>query len=82
MASSLGARSGETTPATASLEEGTLASAPIAVPKRILMGPGPSNAHPRVLAAQGGCIERGLLLCEQVEMEKVTRPTERERTRR
>lgn len=54
--SSLGARSGETTPATASLEEnGTLASAPIAVPKRILMGPGPSNAHPRVLAAQGRC---------------------------
>lgn len=52
--SSLGARSGETTPATASLEQGTtLASAPIAVPKRILMGPGPSNAHPRVLAAQG-----------------------------
>jgi len=51
--SSLGARSGETTPATAGLEEGTLASAPIAVPKRILMGPGPSNAHPRVLAAQG-----------------------------
>jgi hypothetical protein len=26
---------------------------PIHVPARLLMGPGPSNAHPRVLAAQG-----------------------------
>ena len=52
--SPLGARTGETTPATAGLEaSSTLASVPIAVPKRILMGPGPSNAHPRVLAAQG-----------------------------
>ncbi len=25
---------------------------PLDIPKRILMGPGPSNAYPRVLAAQ------------------------------
>lgn len=30
-----------------------LADSPLDIPKRLLMGPGPSNAHPRVLQAQG-----------------------------
>ncbi|KAK9903304.1 hypothetical protein WJX75_002360 [Coccomyxa subellipsoidea] len=43
------ARPGEITP---EITASKLLDTPIQVPSRLLMGPGPANAHPRVLAAQ------------------------------
>ncbi|CAL8465427.1 g4963 [Coccomyxa elongata] len=43
------ARTGEPTP---EIVPSSLVDAPLKVPCRLLMGPGPGNAHPRVLAAQ------------------------------
>lgn len=51
MASKIGARAGEDVPEIGG--DATALSGPFKVPNRLLMGPGPSNAHPRVLNAQG-----------------------------
>lgn len=51
MTSKIGAHPGEDVPAIEG--DATALSGPIKVPNRLLMGPGPSNAHPRVLNAQG-----------------------------
>lgn len=44
------ARAGEDVAAVSAKHRGI--QGPLAVPQRVLMGPGPSNAHARVLAAQ------------------------------
>ena len=70
------ARVGETTRDCRSRRRGDVGLGALAVPKRSLMGPGPSNAHPRVLAAQGGCCSKGwrCLCAAKAEMEKTIGP--------
>lgn len=47
----MGARPGEEVVAVGG--DASALAGPLVVPPRLLMGPGPSNSHPRVLAAQG-----------------------------